>query len=59
LALALADTAAAPSLPLVSGKFPTAARVSFRISTPWPALGRSRLTPADYVTVEALPGGKD
>ena len=57
LALALADAAAPASLPLVSGKFPTAARVSFRIATPWPALGRSRLTPADYVTVESLPRG--
>jgi len=59
LALALADAAAPASLPLVSSKFPTAARVSFRIATAWPAFGRSRLTPAAYVTVESLPGGKD
>ena len=59
LALALADTTAPASLPLVSGKFPTAVRVSFHIATPWPALGRSRLAPADYVTVDSLPGGKD
>jgi phosphohistidine phosphatase len=58
-ALALADHSAPASLPLVSGKFPTAVRVSFHIATPWPTLGRSRLAPADYVTVESLPGGKD
>jgi phosphohistidine phosphatase len=59
LALALADTATPASLPLVSGKFPTSVRVSFHIATPWPVLGRSPLTPADYVTVDSLPGGKD
>ena len=59
LALALADAAAPASQPLVSGKFPTAARVSFRIATLWPALGRSPLVPTDYVTVDTLPGGKD
>jgi len=59
LALALVDATAPASVPLVSGKFPTAARVSFHVATPWPALGRSRLIPADYVTVESLPGGKD
>jgi phosphohistidine phosphatase len=58
LALLLADAAAPASLPLVSGKFPTAVRVSFQIATPWPELGRSRLTPTDYVTVDTLPGGK-
>ena len=55
LALALADTAAPASQPLVSGKFPTAARVSFHIATRWAALGRSPLIPADYVAVESLP----
>ncbi len=55
LALALADTAAPASQPLVSGKFPTAARVSFHIAAPWAALGRSPLIPADYVAVESLP----
>ena len=59
LALALVDSAAPAALSLTSGKFPTAARVSFQMATPWSALGRSRLTPADYVTVESLPGGKD
>jgi phosphohistidine phosphatase len=59
LALALADTEALASRPLVFGKFPTAARVSFHIAAPWPALGGSRLIPADYVTVDSLPGGKD
>ena len=59
LALALADPAAPASQPLVSGKFPTAARVSFHIAAPWPALGWSRLAPVDYVTVDSLPGGKD
>jgi phosphohistidine phosphatase len=59
LALMLADAAAPASLPLVSGKFPTAARVSFDVPTPWPELGRSRLAPSGYVTVESLPGAKD
>jgi phosphohistidine phosphatase len=58
LALALADTDAAASLPLVSSKFPTAARVSFRIATPWRTLGQPRVAPFDYVTAESLPGGK-
>jgi phosphohistidine phosphatase len=54
LALTLADTAAPASQPLVSGKFPTAARVSFHLATPWAALGRSPLIPADYVAVDSL-----
>jgi phosphohistidine phosphatase len=58
LALRLADTAAPASAPLLSGKFPTAARVSFGIPTPWSALGGRRLAPLAYVTVKSLPGGK-
>jgi phosphohistidine phosphatase len=54
LALALADPAAPASQPIVFGKFPTAARISFSIATPWPSLGRSPLIPADYVTVKSL-----
>jgi phosphohistidine phosphatase len=59
LALALADTDMPASQPLVRGKFPTGARASFRVRTPWQALGRSRLELVDYVTVESLSEGKD
>jgi phosphohistidine phosphatase len=59
LALALADPMAPASRPLVSGKFPTAARVCFRIPTPWSALGSAQLVPADYVTAASLPAGKE
>jgi phosphohistidine phosphatase len=58
LALALVDSDAPASLTFVSGKFPTGARVSFRIPTPWRELGQSRVTPVDYVTVDSLPGSK-
>jgi phosphohistidine phosphatase len=58
LALALADPTAPALRPLVSGKFPTAARVSFRIPTPWSALGCSEVVPVDYVTAASLLGGK-
>ena len=59
LALALADASAPASQPLVAGKFPTAARVSFRLAAPWSALGRARLVPIAYVTAESLVGGKN
>jgi phosphohistidine phosphatase len=57
LALALTDPMAPTSRPLVSGKFPTAARVSFCITTPWSALGCAQLVPVDYVTPASLPAG--
>jgi phosphohistidine phosphatase len=58
LALALTDPTAPASRPLISGKFPTAARVSFRIPTSWSALGNSQVVPVDYVIAAALPAGK-
>jgi phosphohistidine phosphatase len=56
LAIALADTSSAGFRTLASGKFPTAARASFRISDCWSALGRSRYELVDYVTAESLQG---
>jgi phosphohistidine phosphatase len=57
LALQLADASAPAAAPLVSDKFPTAARVSFRVPTPWAALGGAPLALVDYVTVKSLSGG--
>jgi phosphohistidine phosphatase len=54
LAITLADTSSARFQALASGKFPTAARASFRISDCWSALGRSRYELVDYVTAESL-----
>jgi phosphohistidine phosphatase len=59
LALALADPVAPESRPIVAGKLPTAARVTFVVPPPWSALGGSRLVPVDYVTPAALPGSSD
>jgi phosphohistidine phosphatase len=56
LAITLADTSSVRFRALASGKFPTAARVSFRISDCWSALGRSRYELVDYVTAESLQG---
>lgn len=58
LAIALAEPNTPPARALASGKFPTAARVSFRVATRWAALGDSRHHIIDYVTAESLPGGK-
>jgi phosphohistidine phosphatase len=58
LALALAATDKPASRPLVSGKFPTAARVSLQLAAPWSELGRTPLAIIDYVTVGSLSGGK-
>ena len=56
LAITLAETGS-PCFPaLASGKFPTAARATFRIRNGWSALGRSRHELVDYVTVASLPG---
>lgn len=59
LALGLADPAAPASAPLVGGKFPTAARVSFRLDGAWSELGRVALAPFAYVAVEAGSRGPD
>jgi phosphohistidine phosphatase len=59
LAIALADTNSAGFATLQSGKFPTAARASFRIADPWSALGYSRYELVDYVTVESLRRDQD
>jgi len=54
LAITLADTSSLSFRALASGKFPTAARASFRILDCWSALGRSRYELVDYVTAESL-----
>ena len=59
LALAVADPNRAGFRPLGSGKFPTAARASFRVPEPWSAFGRSRCELADYVTPGSLRGDGD
>ena len=59
LAMAIADTNTAGFRALSSGKFPTAARASFRILEPWSAFGRSRCELVDYVTAESLRSPKD
>jgi phosphohistidine phosphatase len=58
LALALAEPSGRHSRALASGKFPTAARVSFCVATRWSALGGARHRLVDYVTVGSLSGGK-
>lgn len=58
LAIALADTSSPRFCALASGKFPTAARATFRISEQWSALGCSRCKLIDYVTANSLSGGK-
>jgi phosphohistidine phosphatase len=54
LALALAAPDAPAFRALAGGKFPTAARASFRVETRWAALGRSRPVLVDYVTPDSL-----
>jgi phosphohistidine phosphatase len=56
LALALAQTCSPPFAALLSGKFPTAARASFEVRVPWPALGERRHPLLAYVTPRS-PGG--
>ena len=56
LAVALADQNS-PAFPaLASGKFPTAACVSFRVPADWSVLGSSRHEVIGYVTPESLSG---
>jgi phosphohistidine phosphatase len=59
LAMAIADTNTAGFRALSSGKFPTAARASFRVPEPWSVFGGSRCELVDYVTAESLRSDKD
>jgi len=54
LAVALADENSPAFLALASGKFPTAACVSFRVPADWSVLGSSRHELIGYVTPESL-----
>jgi len=54
LAVALADETAPAFRALASGKFPTAAYVSFRVPADWSVLGSSRHELIGYVTPESL-----
>jgi phosphohistidine phosphatase len=58
LAVTLADANSRGVRALVSGKFPTAARASFKIPDRWSALGGSRYELVAYVTAESLRGDK-
>ena len=59
LAVTLADASSPDVRALASGKFPTAARASFKVSDHWLALGGSRYELVAYVTAESLRGDKD
>ncbi|MBV9373873.1 MAG: histidine phosphatase family protein [Alphaproteobacteria bacterium] len=59
LAMALADKASPDFPALSSGKFPTAACVSFRVPAGWPALGSSRHELVAYVTPASLDGEEE
>jgi phosphohistidine phosphatase len=54
LAIALADENSPAFRALASGKFPTAACVSFRVPADWSVLGSSRHELIGYVTPESL-----
>jgi phosphohistidine phosphatase len=54
LAVALADENSPAFRALASGKFPTAAYVSFRVPADWSVLGSSRHELIGYVTPESL-----
>jgi phosphohistidine phosphatase len=54
LALALASPDSPRYRALAAGKFPTTARASFAIDSPWAKLGQSRHTLTDYVTAKSL-----
>jgi len=56
LAIALADENSPAFGALASGKFPTAAYVSFRVPPDWSVLGSSRHELIGYVTPESLAG---
>jgi phosphohistidine phosphatase len=57
LALALARPDAPAFAALAGGKFPTAARASFRVATGWAALGRPCPALIDYATPASLDDG--
>ncbi len=59
LAIAIADTNTAGFRALSSGKFPTAARASFRVPEPWSGLGRLPCELVDYVMADSLPSDRD
>src|SRR5712691_10253330 len=54
LALALASAGSPRYEALASGKFPTTARATFTIRSPWANIGRSRHALTDYVTAKSL-----
>ena len=56
LAIALADENSPAFRALASGKFPTAAYVSFRVPADWSVLSSSRHELIGYVTPESLAG---
>jgi phosphohistidine phosphatase len=56
LAVALADRRSPAFSALAAGKFPTAARASFRVPERWSMLGRTRCELVDYVTAASPPG---
>jgi phosphohistidine phosphatase len=58
LAIVLAKKSSPRFRALETGKFPTAARASFQVSSPWSALASSRHRLIDYVTPETLADGK-
>lgn len=58
LALALAATDSPDFRALADGKFPTAARASFCIKTPWPAIAGHRHRLVAYVTPSSLTDGE-
>ena len=56
LAIALAAAESPRYRALAAGKFPTTARASFAIDTPWASLDRQRHALIDYVTAKSLGG---
>jgi phosphohistidine phosphatase len=54
LAAALADPASPEYQSVAEGKFPTAALASFRVATPWAALGGSRHVLTRYTSLGSL-----
>jgi phosphohistidine phosphatase len=58
LAVTLSDTSSPGFAALASGKFPTAARATFRITERWSTLGRSRYALVEYVTAASLSGAE-
>jgi phosphohistidine phosphatase len=59
LSIAIADANTAGFRALSSGKFPTAARASFRVPEPWSGFGGLRCELVDYVTAGSLRSDRD